>query len=80
MLFLLNRYVALVGNVYGLIGIFLPVSVVVLYFTIQLTWQAHDSFCAEVRLWFLNVCLLLTRDLAVRHTRYRDKRSFFYKH
>lgn len=56
MLFLLNRYVALLGNVYGLIGDTLPASVEVLYFVIQLTWHAHDSLYAEVQFWFLNIC------------------------
>ncbi|KAG1765402.1 hypothetical protein EDD22DRAFT_404341 [Suillus occidentalis] len=72
MLFLLNRYVALLGNVYGLIGDTLPASVEVLYSIIQLTWQAHDSFYTQscptyilsrqvlVYLQGCIVCLILT--------------------
>ncbi|KAG1845079.1 hypothetical protein DFJ58DRAFT_801325 [Suillus subalutaceus] len=61
-LFLLNRYVALLGNVSGVIGEFLPVSVE----------RFHSGSRRSV--------LLLNKDLAVRHTCYQDKCSFFYKY
>ncbi|KAG1732274.1 hypothetical protein EDB19DRAFT_1290395 [Suillus lakei] len=64
-LFLLNRYVALFGNIYGLVGVFLPYSVEVPSSHYTCTRMACSRLIsAEVRFWFLNICSFAQQRLS----------------
>lgn len=71
MFFLANRYVALIGNIYGLFIDFLPATsyeVRWFRFVYLSRWQAHNIFLQRFQLCLLNVYLCLTKGLAVRDT------------
>ncbi|KAG2110612.1 uncharacterized protein F5147DRAFT_689318 [Suillus discolor] len=77
-LFLINRYVALLGNVFMLSMYLLPISHEVLWFRYARTQLAGSHLIsAEVSTLVLQCVIFLNKDLAVGHILHRKIYSFF---